>query len=113
MAILVAAVFQDRDSAREAVESLRRAGFGDQDVTELYSSERSVLHVRPEGTVLVVNASVAADVELTIDLLRESGACFVERDHGEWEDGRWIDFDPARPPERVEIDLRRAPHARH
>jgi hypothetical protein len=124
MAILVAGVFQHRASADEAMDSLRRAGFGEDDVRQYHtwpadgpegvadaaepSSAEAGSRVRPHGIVIVVNASVAADIDLMIDLMRECGACFVERDHGEWRDGQWVDFDPDRPPETIEIDVRRA-----
>ena len=53
-------------------------------------------------TVLAVNADSAEDEELAIDLLRDRGAQMIERADGAWHDGKWVDFDPVRPPDIIE-----------
>ena len=58
--------------------------------------------LRPAGVMVAVNADSAEDEEIAIDLLRDRGAQMIERADGSWRDGKWVDFDPVRPPDIIE-----------
>jgi hypothetical protein len=57
---------------------------------------------RPAGVMLAVNTEFGEDEEVAVDLMREAGARMIERADGAWHDGRWVDFDPVKPPQVVE-----------
>ena len=57
---------------------------------------------RPAGVMLAVNTEFGEDEEVAVDLMREAGARMIERADGAWRDGRWLDFDPVKPPQVVE-----------
>jgi len=65
------------------------------------TSKQNVIE-RPAGVMVAVNTEFEEDQEVAIGLLRHGGAKLVERAHGSWLDGRWVDFDPVAPPEVVE-----------
>ena len=52
--------------------------------------------------MVAVNADSPEDEEIAIDLLRDRGAQMIERAEGAWRDGKWVDFDPVRPPDIIE-----------
>ncbi|MFY0479782.1 hypothetical protein [Achromobacter marplatensis] len=57
--------------------------------------------VRAAGVMLALH--VPADKEaLARQVLRETGGRDIERAQGRWQNGKWQDFDPLTPPERVE-----------
>ncbi|HVF65656.1 MAG TPA: hypothetical protein VNE58_16840 [Casimicrobiaceae bacterium] len=56
---------------------------------------------RPGGVMVAVNVDAVEDDDAVIDALRRNGAKLIERDHGEWRDGRWVDFNPVKPPREV------------
>lgn len=58
--------------------------------------------LRPAGIMVAVHTDSPEDEELAIDLLRDRGAQTVERADGAWRNGKWVDFDPVRPPDLVE-----------
>lgn len=58
--------------------------------------------LRPAGVMVAVNADSAEDEEIAVDLLRERGAQMIERAVGAWHNGKWVDFDPVRPPDIIE-----------
>ena len=58
--------------------------------------------LRPAGVMVAVNAESAEDEEIAVDLLRDRGAQMIERAEGAWQDGKWADFDPVRPPNIIE-----------
>jgi hypothetical protein len=55
---------------------------------------------RPGGVMVAVNASDGE--ERALDILRARNADGIERAQGEWRDGDWTDFDPAKPPSYVD-----------
>jgi hypothetical protein len=57
---------------------------------------------RPPGVMLAVPTDAGEDEEVAVDLMREAGARMIERADGTWQGGRWIDFDPVRPPQVIE-----------
>ena len=57
---------------------------------------------RPAGVMLAINTEFGEDQEVAVDLLRQAGARMIERADGAWRDGRWIDFDPIKPPQVLE-----------
>ena len=57
---------------------------------------------RPAGVMLAVNTEFGEDEEVAVDLMRDAGAKMIERADGAWQDGRWVDFDPVKPPQVVE-----------
>ena len=81
--------------ADDALERLNRAGVSDYEI--------SMFAINSPGTMVAVNAS-ASDVaaETIARTLKESGAVEVERAEGEWNGGTWSDFDPLRPPQRID-----------
>ena len=60
-------------------------------------------YLRTAGTMVAVNAS-ASDVasETIARILKENNAVEVEDAEGAWANGTWTDFDPLRPPHRVD-----------
>ena len=56
---------------------------------------------RPAGVMVAVNTEARSD-ELAIGVLRDSAARMIERAHGAWRNGKWVDFDPVRAPDIVE-----------
>jgi hypothetical protein len=53
---------------------------------------------RPAGIMVAVNTEFEEDEEVAVDLMRQKGARMVERADGSWHNGRWVDFDPVKPP---------------
>ena len=64
---------------------------------------------RPAGVMVAVNTEAQND-ELAVGVLRSSAARMIERAEGAWRNGKWVDFDPVRPPDVVES---RVPEAAH
>ncbi len=58
-------------------------------------------NLRPAGVMVAVNAEFSEDEEIAIDLLGEHGARMIECANGAWRNGKWMDFDPVRPPDVV------------
>jgi hypothetical protein len=58
--------------------------------------------LRPFGVMVAVNTDSSEDEEIAVGLLREGGAQMIERADGSWRNGKWVDFDPVRPPVIVE-----------
>lgn len=56
---------------------------------------------RPAGVMVAVNVGDPAREDAAAQVLRASGAEGVERAEGEWRDGDWVDFNPARPPSYI------------
>src|SRR5262249_28679268 len=58
---------------------------------------------RDSGVLLAVH--VTPDSQHTAaHVLRESGGAAIERATGRWQQGRWADFDPTRPPQPVQAE---------
>ncbi|OZI35260.1 hypothetical protein CEG14_09140 [Bordetella genomosp. 1] len=55
--------------------------------------------VRPAGVLLALHITPDREAE-AVRILRGAGGQDVERAHGRWRDGRWVDFDPLVAPER-------------
>lgn len=53
--------------------------------------------VRDAGVLLAVHVS-GENRDTAIRVLRSAGAHDTERASGKWQDGKWVDFDPLRPP---------------
>ena len=58
--------------------------------------------MRPAGVMVAVNTELNEDEEVAVDLMRDAGARMIERASGDWHEGKWVDFDPVRPPQIVE-----------
>ena len=58
--------------------------------------------LRPPGWLVAVHANFDQDESAAVDIMHEAGATLVERADGVWRDGRWVDFDPVKPPLVVE-----------
>jgi hypothetical protein len=58
---------------------------------------------RQAGVMVAVHVDSTDREDKAADLLRANDAKTVEWDEGLWRHGRWIDFDPVRPPRRIEI----------
>jgi len=59
---------------------------------------------RPAGVMVAVHATAQDDSAVAVDLLRESGARMIERAEGVWKNGKWSDFDPTEPPQRLLVE---------
>ena len=57
---------------------------------------------RPAGMLLAVNSVDRSSREVALRVLREAGASGIEEAQGRWEGGRWVDFEPSRPPRIVD-----------
>jgi hypothetical protein len=68
--------------------------------------ERPIPEPRPAGVMVAVNTEFAEDEEVAINVLRDHGALMVEHAQGSWLNGKWVDFDPVRPPEIVDAPPR-------
>lgn len=58
--------------------------------------------LRRAGVMVAVNAASAEDQDVAVRLLRGRGAQMIERADGAWHNGKWVDFDPVRPPDVIE-----------
>lgn len=58
---------------------------------------------RPAGVLLAVNAAGERAEEIA-GLLESAGGRQVERAKGRWQDGKWVDFDPLKPPVPQAVD---------
>lgn len=56
---------------------------------------------RSAGIILAIEAEDATAEAEAIRVLAEQGADEIEKAHGEWRDGKWVDFDPAASPNLV------------
>jgi hypothetical protein len=54
---------------------------------------------RHAGVLLALHTDISREAE-ACKLLRDAGGVDVERAQGRWQEGRWVDFDPLKPPER-------------
>lgn len=54
--------------------------------------------VRPSGIMVAAHTPTSSSRDEALRTLRSSGALEVEAAEGEWQDGRWTDFDPTMPP---------------
>ena len=57
--------------------------------------------IRHAGMMVAINTGAANESDV-IAALREAGAVDIERAEGTWADGDWSDFDPTRPPHRID-----------
>lgn len=65
--------------------------------------QREQEYLRTAGTMIAVNASLSdVAVETIARVMKEAGAVEVEDAEGTWANGTWSDFDPLRPPHRVD-----------
>lgn len=71
-------------------------------VTRMGDDDAAAPELRPAGIMVAVHTDSPEDEELAIDLLRDRGAQTIERAEGAWRNGKWVDFDPVRPPDLVE-----------
>jgi len=55
---------------------------------------------RESGVLLAVHVSQASQYDAG-RILRDAGGTAVERATGRWQEGRWADFDPTRPPDTI------------
>ena len=62
--------------------------------------ERVHHEARDSGVLLAVHVTQETQHTAT-HVLRESGGASIERASGRWQQGRWADFDPLRPPQPV------------
>ncbi len=70
--------------------------------------ERWLHEERDSGVLVAVHVSPETQLEAA-RVLREAGGSTIERASGRWQQGRWADFDPTKPPTPVaEFSERRA-----
>lgn len=56
---------------------------------------------RQSGILLAVQTEREGSRERALEVMRRHHATDLEEAEGEWRDGRWQDFDPVRPPQRI------------
>jgi hypothetical protein len=56
---------------------------------------------RPAGVMVAVNAGDDGE-KTAVEVLRAHGAQGIERAEGEWRNGDWTDFDPAKAPQYID-----------
>ena len=66
--------------------------------------------LRPAGVMVAVNTDSDEDQDTAISLLRNRGAQMIERADGSWHNGKWVDFDPVRPPDIIESNVATTRH---
>lgn len=59
--------------------------------------------LRSSGIFVAVRALAFAERVAAVNVLRAEGAQDIERADGTWQSGRWIDFDPLKPPLLVDL----------
>ena len=67
--------------------------------------DRPAPQLRPAGVMVAVNADTFDDKDVAIGVLHDHGARMIERADGAWRDGKWVDFDPVRPPNVLESQV--------
>jgi hypothetical protein len=60
----------------------------------------NAVDARQSGVVVAVHVGPELQAQAA-GILRDAGGAEVERASGQWRNGRWADFDPAKPPEPV------------
>jgi hypothetical protein len=70
--------------------------------TSMGDEAKNVPTARPGGVMVAVNTqrSLPDDVAM---LLQSGGAKLVEQAEGQWQNGRWLDFDPVSTPRNVVV----------
>jgi hypothetical protein len=78
----------------------------------MYRTRDSGKNVRPEhvhyeqrdsGVLLAVHVTPESQQQAA-QVLRDAGGASIERATGRWQQGRWADFDPTRPPQPVQAE---------
>jgi hypothetical protein len=60
---------------------------------------------RPAGVMVAVNVDLEQDKDRAVAVMHDHGARMIERADGAWRDGKWVDFDPVRPPDVLESNV--------
>lgn len=58
-------------------------------------------HAREGGLMLAVRVTPQTEAAV-LEAMESGGATGIERTHGEWRDGHWVDFNPTDPPEKID-----------
>lgn len=111
MAAIVAGRYDSLTEAEDAARVFFSRGFSVWDVSVFSVGESGAsgetgsdgLSGREPGVLLAVRIASERDQD-AIDELVESGARDVERAEGNWEGGKWTDFDPAAAPRLVSVE---------
>ena len=98
MSSIVAGRFASSPEAEEIAQKLYARGFSVWDVSIMSVNPGGA---RPPGVLLAARAKGDRRDEAA-GVLREGGACDIERASGTWEGGQWADFDPKRQPKLVD-----------
>lgn len=98
MSSIVAGRFASLADAEEVARKLYARGFSVWDVSIMSLADGNA---RGAGVLLATHAKGERRNDVA-DVLREAGASDLERAHGKWEGGQWIDFDPKSKPELME-----------
>jgi hypothetical protein len=81
-------------------------------VGAMYRTRDTGQNVRPEhvhyeqrdsGVLLAVHVTPETQQQAA-QVLRDAGGASIERATGRWQQGRWADFDPTRPPQPVQAE---------
>lgn len=98
MSSIVAGRFASIPEAEDIAQKLYARGFSVWNVSIMSVNPGGA---RPPGVLLAARAKGDRREEVA-DVLREGGACDIERASGTWEGGQWADFDPKRQPKLVD-----------
>lgn len=98
MSSIVAGRFNSIPEAEQIAQQLYARGFSVWDVSIMSVNPGGA---RPPGVLLAARAKGERRDE-ALDVLREGGACDIERASGKWDGGQWVDFDPHQPPTLVD-----------
>ncbi|WP_420995004.1 hypothetical protein ACKI2N_008010 [Cupriavidus sp. 30B13] len=102
MPSIVAGRFPSVPAAEKVALELYARGFSVWDVSVMSVAAGGS---RPAGVLLAVQVEGARRDD-ALDVLRRGGACGLEQATGQWEHGRWADFDPRGQPRPAEGDER-------
>ena len=94
MSPIVFGRFETAAAAEDAARALYAHGFSVWDVS-IISAAPEARHVGVKPRVVLAACVRRANPSVAADVLREAGALNLDRTQGNWDGGRWTDFDPA------------------
>ena len=94
MSPIVFGRFETVATAEDAARALYAHGFSVWDVSIL-SAAPEARHAGVKPRVVLAACVRRGNPSVATDVLREAGALDLDRTQGNWDGGRWTDFDPA------------------
>ncbi len=87
--------FETVAAAEDAARALYAHGFSVWDVSILSAATPQARHMGVQPRVVLAACVRRANAGIAAKVLREAGALDLDRTQGNWDSGRWTDFDPA------------------